>query len=126
MWVGGAPYVWGGGGPQGPSAGATPGVGFDCSGLVLYALYRASAGRILLPHLADAQARLGRPVELAGLRAGDVIAFADPGMGTFHHIGIYLGDGRMVHAPDFGQRVEVTLLSGPYWSGQRWRAERFT
>lgn len=126
VWVDRAPYVWGGGGPEGPTGGATPGVGFDCSGLVLHALYRASGGRILLPHLADAQARLAPTVTPADLRPGDVIAFADPDVSTFHHIGIYVGGGRLLHAPDFGQTVEVTSLDSPYWSGQRWRAERFS
>ena len=123
-WVGRAPYVWGGGGPQGPTTGQTPGVGFDCSGLVLYSVYQASEGRIALPHLADAQARLGQPIARSELRPGDLIAFANPGSSTYHHIGIYLGGGQMVHAPDFGQTVEITTLTGSYWSTQTWATER--
>lgn len=124
-WVDRAPYVWGGGGPHGPTAGASPGIGFDCSGLVLHAAYQASGGRIVLPHLADAQIRLAAPVTRDQLRAGDVIAFADPGAATYHHIGIYLGGGQMVHAPDFGQTVSVSDLSGRYWATQTWRTGRF-
>lgn len=123
-WVDRVPYVWGGGGPQGPTAGQSPGIGFDCSGLVLYAVYQASDGRLTLPHLADAQARLGHPIARTDLRPGDLIAFADPGSGTYHHIGIYLGGNQLVHAPDFGQSVTVTTLTGAYWATQTWRAVR--
>lgn len=125
----GKPYVWGGGDVNGPTGG-----GFDCSGLVLYAVYQASGGTISLPHLADAQARLGRPVagpapgsriNLAALRPGDIIAFADAGAGRFHHIGIYVGHGQLLHAPQTGDVVKVSSLDTPYWAGQTWQVRRF-
>jgi cell wall-associated NlpC family hydrolase len=126
----GKPYVWGGGDVNGPTSG-----GFDCSGLVMYALYQASGGKIALhEHLADHQARQGHAVtgpargsriNMALLRLGDVIGFADPGSSTFHHIGIYAGDGKLVHAPDFGESVKISDLSSSYWQGQTWQVRRF-
>lgn len=126
----GLPYVWGGGDHHGPTGG-----GFDCSGLVMYALYQGSGGQIALStHLADWQARQGAPVtgpapgsqiDLSLLRPGDVIGFADPGVNRFHHIGIYAGSGQLVHAPTFGQTVKVSSLDTSYWSQQIWQVRRF-
>lgn len=123
-WLG-SPYVWGGGGPAGPTSAGSTAVGFDCSGLVIHAVYQASGGRMLLPHLADQQGRLGRSVTRSDLRRGDVIAFAAPRASRYHHIGIYLGEGLMVHAPDFGQTVETTSLAAAYWTTLAWSTRRY-
>lgn len=120
-----APYVWGGGTINGPSAGATPGIGFDCSGLVLYALYQASGGKITAQRPADHQATLGQPVARGQEQRGDVIAFTEPGQSQVHHIGIYLGGGKLLHAPDFGQTVTVSDLGSAYWQHQTWNIRRF-
>jgi len=87
----GDPYVWAGAGPN----------SFDCSGLVQYAF--ASAG-IWLPHSSRMQSTLGTPVSRADLRPGDLIFFYNP----VGHVGIYIGNGQMVHAPTTGDVVKVT------------------
>jgi cell wall-associated NlpC family hydrolase len=120
----GTPYSWGGGGPDGPGQGFGPGastVGFDCSSLVQYAWQQG--GGLALPRVTDAQA--GATTHLppgATLQAGDLLFFhapADPA-GTFHHIGIYDGNGNMVHAPRTGKTVEVVhdVFSEPYYAAQ--------
>lgn len=116
----GVPYVWSGGSFRGPTRG-----GLDCSGLVLYAAYRASGGSVKLPHSADAQTRTGTPVPRDRLRPGDVISFTSPGEAVAHHVGIYLGGGTMIHAPRSGTRVRTADLTTSYWRSQQWRAVRY-
>jgi peptidoglycan DL-endopeptidase CwlO len=89
----GKPYVW---------AAAGPG-SFDCSGLVQFA-YKAAG--ISLPHSSRAQAGMGRAVSRAELQPGDVIAFYSP----VSHVGIYVGNGQMVHAPTSGSVVKVVSI----------------
>jgi cell wall-associated NlpC family hydrolase len=91
----GIPYRWGG---------SSPGGGFDCSGLVYWAYGQLG---IALPHSSYAQYDLGRPVPLSQLAPGDLLFFA--GLG---HVGLYIGGGRMVHAPHSGRDVEVVTLNG--------------
>lgn len=81
------------------SAGLTT---WDCSGLTMRAF--AAAG-VSLPHSSAAQARMGRSVPLNALKPGDLLFFGRP----ISHVGIYLGGGRMVHAPRSGSRVKVTI-----------------
>lgn len=100
----GVPYSWGGGNAAGPSRGIGSGsgtVGFDCSGLVLYSF--AGVG-IKLPHYSGAQYKLGRKIPAAQMRRGDVIFY---GPGGSQHVTIYLGNGRMLEAPDVGLKVRV-------------------
>ncbi|MGV9383539.1 C40 family peptidase [Nonomuraea sp. NPDC003707] len=121
----GTPYSWGGGGSGGPSAGTGRGaatVGFDCSGLVQYAVYQASGGRVRLPRTSQQQARVGSPVERGDLQPGDLIAFDRRNGEGFGHIGIYIGNGRMVHAPQTGDVVRIGSLAGR--TGQIWAIRR--
>jgi cell wall-associated NlpC family hydrolase len=123
----GVPYAWGGGTTTGPSEGFAQGrgtVGFDCSGLVRYAVAQASRGSIAMPRTADAQQYVGRNVPIANLQPGDLIGFTRAGETHAHHIGIYLGAGRMIHAPQTGGVVEVISLNTRYWKGQTWLATR--
>jgi cell wall-associated NlpC family hydrolase len=87
----GSAYVWGGDGP----------LTFDCSGLVKWAFEQA--GMPGLPHSAEEQARMGRSVGRSDLRPGDLIALYSP----ISHIGIYVGDGFYVNAPQSGDVVKV-------------------
>ncbi len=129
----GVPYVWGGGGLDGPSGG--PPAGFDCSGLVQYAVHQASSGRLTLPRTADGQARVGAQVaqgrgsriNLAGLAPGDVIAFQnDPARsGIYSHIAIYLGGGQIIAAPHTGDRVKTQPVTIPYWTSTIWSVRRY-
>jgi murein DD-endopeptidase len=89
----GVPYRWGGTSPAG---------GFDCSGLVYWAYGRLG---IELPHSSYALYDQGRRVARSRMKAGDLLFFS--GLG---HVGIYIGRGRMVHAPHSGRLVEVVKL----------------
>jgi cell wall-associated NlpC family hydrolase len=86
----GSPYVWGAAGPR----------AFDCSGLVLWAY--AQVG-ISLPHFTGAQWQMGVHVSRQDLEPGDLVFFY-PDIG---HVGLYIGNGLMVDAPDFGEVVQV-------------------
>jgi cell wall-associated NlpC family hydrolase len=89
----GVPYRWGGTSPTG---------GFDCSGLVYWAYGRLG---VEVPHSSYALYDVGRRIARSRMRAGDLLFFS--GLG---HVGIYIGRGRMVHAPHTGTRVQVVSL----------------
>jgi len=93
--------------------GKSPATGFDCSGLVAYVFQEAWG--IRLPPTAAAQSRAGVPVSLAELQAGDLV-FYDTLKRPYSHVGIYLGDGKFVHAPKSGAQVRVESLKSSYWS----------
>ncbi|WP_170837569.1 NlpC/P60 family protein [Actinopolyspora xinjiangensis] len=110
----GVTYAWGGGSADGPSRGIRDGgvadahgdyrkVGFDCSGLMVYAF--AGVG-IRLPHYSGYQYRAGTRLPLARKQRGDMLFWRDEG--GVHHVALYLGDGRMVEAPHSGAHVRVT------------------
>jgi cell wall-associated NlpC family hydrolase len=90
----GKPYAWGGAGPN----------SYDCSGLMQYAYARAG---IRLPHSARMQSTLGRPVAKSNLQPGDLVFFYSP----VSHVGMYIGNGQMVHASTYGQPVKVIKLA---------------
>ncbi len=101
----GVPYSWGGGNAAGPSRGIDSGAGttgFDCSGLILYSF--AGVG-IKLPHYSGAQYNLGRKIPSSQARRGDVLFY---GPGGSQHVTLYLGQGKMLEAPDVGQTVKVS------------------
>jgi len=92
--------------------GDTPEAGFDCSGLVVYA-YQRAWGREL-PRSVQEQAQAGRNVRLSELQAGDLVFFNTRGR-PYTHVGIYLGDGRFVHAPRPGAKVRIESVETRYW-----------
>lgn len=92
----GKPYVWGGAGPN----------SFDCSGLTMY-VYRKVG--ISLPHSADAQYRMGRKINRDSLQPGDLIFGGSQGYIT--HVGIYIGGGNYINAPQTGDVVKISSLS---------------
>ncbi|OLT26158.1 glycoside hydrolase [Nocardiopsis sp. CNR-923] len=95
----GAPYVWGGTGPN----------GFDCSGLVQWAFRQAE---VELPRIAHDQAAAGIRIPYSGARRGDLVYWAHGG-GYVYHVGIYLGGGRMIDAPKRGDHVrERDVMAG--------------
>lgn len=103
----GVPYVFGGGGSQGPSSSALAHgnygqVGFDCSGLVQYVL--AQAG-INAPRLSYDQLAMGTRAPINSLQAGDLIGF-----GNGEHVAVYLGDGQILEAPHTGASVRIRSL----------------
>jgi cell wall-associated NlpC family hydrolase len=100
----GTPYRWGGNTPAG---------GFDCSGLIDY-IYRTATG-IKLPRTShDMAAMDARKVrKMTQLASGDLVFF-DIG-GAISHVGVYVGKGRFVHAPNSGGTVRLDDIDGPYW-----------
>lgn len=116
----GVPYVYGGGGPTGPTYG-----GFDCSGLTQYAVYQATGGRVLLPRTSQGQRTAGVEVPRADMQPGDLIIFdvpTDPA--PWGHVGIYVGGGDMVDAPEPGTPVRVESIMTPYWQSMAWDVRR--
>jgi cell wall-associated NlpC family hydrolase len=100
----GDPYVWGAGGPD----------AFDCSGLTQYAY---SAAGVSLPHSSKSQSQMGAPVSRGELQPGDLVFFYSP----VSHVGMYIGNGQMVHASTSGTPVQVASLDsmGSYNSARR-------
>jgi cell wall-associated NlpC family hydrolase len=96
--------------------GTSPRSGFDCSGFTRFVY--AHFG-ITLPHYSGAQFGMGRRVSRQGLRPGDLLFF--DGLG---HVGMYVGNGRFIHAPHTGTRVSIDTLSG-WYSGRYDGARRF-
>ncbi|TCJ95087.1 peptidoglycan DD-metalloendopeptidase family protein [Nocardia alba] len=90
-WLG-TPYVWGGGGAQGPSSG-----GFDGPGLTAAAVFAASAGAVTLPRTAEQQWEAGREVPIAKVAAGDLV-FSGFGRQGPSQVGIYAGNGRLIQS----------------------------
>ena len=93
--------------------GASRETGFDCSGLVAH-VYREAYG-IELPRHTLAQAKYGKPVSSAQLEIGDLV-FYNTLKQPYSHVGIYLGDGRFIHAPKEGAAVRVERMSSTYWT----------
>ncbi len=100
----GVPYVWGG---------ATP-AGWDCSGFVLYIVKQVTGQT--MPRTTEAQIGFGMPVMAGTIRAGDLVFFANTYAAGITHVGIALGDGRMVHAGSPGTGTLVASLSDPYYA----------
>lgn len=100
----GDPYVWGGGAPG----------GFDCSGLVMWSFQRAG---VFLPHSSYALAAGGQPVSVDQMQPGDVVTqYSDAS-----HVGIYIGDGLMVHASTYGIPVRVeSVHNAPIYNVRRY------
>jgi cell wall-associated NlpC family hydrolase len=94
------------------NGGRSAATGFDCSGLVAH-VFREAYG-IQLPHNARAQSEIGTRVSLSELRAGDLVFYNTLGQ-PYSHVGIYVGDGRFVHAPKSGAQVRFEQLSARYW-----------
>ena len=98
----GTPYRYGGN---------TPEAGFDCSGLVGYVFHDVLSRQ--LPRSSVELARLGRDVVPERLATGDLVVFGDAV--AVSHVGIYVGEGRFVHAPSTGGTVRLDRLDAPYW-----------
>lgn len=116
----GVRYSWGGGNAQGPSYGFGEGAGvkgFDCSGLTLYAW--AQAG-VYLYHSAQMQYDMARKVPMQQLAVGDLVFYGSSSR-TISHVGLYIGNGQVVHAPNSRSTVQVGsvyLWNGYYaWVG---------
>jgi cell wall-associated NlpC family hydrolase len=94
--------------------GNTPESGFDCSGLIAY-VYSHAAG-VRTPRTVADLSRWGQPVPRGEVRTGDLAVFTVKGRTT--HAGIYVGEGRFVHAPSTGGTVKMDRLDRGYWATQ--------
>jgi cell wall-associated NlpC family hydrolase len=101
--------------------GNTPDSGFDCSGLVAY-VYREMLDLRLPRTSRDLAAVQGPKIDPQRLATGDLVFFGSRGSVT--HVGIYVGEGRFVHAPSTGGTVRLDSLSGPYWKDHYTGAKR--
>ena len=108
----GTPYVWGG---------ARPG-GFDCSGLLYYVFGKQG---LSLPRVAEDQAKVGTYVPQSQLQPGDAVFFADSS-GYIHHMGMYVGGGKMLHAPQTGDVVKIVDITTGYYASQYAGARRYS
>ena len=95
----GKPYQWAAAGPD----------SFDCSGLTMMAWETAG---VYFPHLAQDQYDMTMRIPLADALPGDLIFFGTPS--DVYHVGIYIGGGEMIDAPETGQLVSISSI---YWSG---------
>lgn len=101
----GTPYRYGGN---------TPDSGFDCSGLIGH-VYQSRAG-LAPPRTVSRLQSWGQPISGDDIRSGDLVVFAQSNVAT--HAGIYVGEGRFVHAPSTGGEVRLDRLNSKYWSSR--------
>jgi len=100
----GTPYKFGGNSPE---------TGFDCSGFVRYVF--SQAANLTLPHGARAISQLGKSIPVDQLQPGDLVFF-NTLKKAFSHVGIYLGEGRFIHAPSSGGGVHIVNMNDAYWA----------
>jgi gamma-D-glutamyl-L-lysine dipeptidyl-peptidase len=109
----GLPYLWGG----------MSSYGYDCSGFS-YNMCRANGYTI--PRDAHEQASAGENVELSEIKPGDLLFFAyEEGKGNIHHVGIYYGDGKLLHSPNTGKTIEIIPLEGTIYEKELCAARRY-
>ena len=109
----GLPYLWGG----------MSSFGYDCSGFS-YSMCKANG--YVIPRDAHEQAAKGLKVELDSLEPGDLLFFAyEEGKGSIHHVGIYYGEGQLLHSPKTGKSVEIVQLSGMEYEKELCAARRY-
>lgn len=109
----GLDYFWGG----------MSAFGYDCSGLA-YAVHKANGYKIARD--AGDQAAKGKVIEFDQLKPGDLVFFAyEEGKGGLHHVGIYYGDGKMLHAPQTGKGIELTTINGTIYEKELCAARRY-
>lgn len=99
----GVPYLWGGTNAE---------TGFDCSGLTM-TVYQLNG--LNLPRHSAAQYEAGDAIDRKDLQKGDLVFFALTRSATVSHVGIYIGEGRFIHAPSRGKKIRADFLSDEYY-----------
>ncbi|MCR8744913.1 SH3 domain-containing protein [Romboutsia lituseburensis] len=107
----GKPYVWGAEGPD----------TFDCSGLTYYVYGKVG---IKLPRVSRDQYGVGTYVSRSNLQPGDLLFSSTDGSGNITHVGIYIGNGEMIHSPKPGANVQTTNINSSYWQNAHIGAKR--
>jgi hypothetical protein len=107
----GVPYLWGGTSAE---------EGFDCSGLTM-TVYQLNG--LNLPRTSAEQYSAGETIDRSELEKGDLIFFATSGRGKISHVGVYIGDGKFIHAPRRGKKICIDSLSSEYF-GKRFMGGR--
>ena len=102
----GVPYLWGG---------ISAETGFDCSGLTM-TVYQLNG--LDLPRHSATQYDAGEPIDKNDLQKGDLVFFKTRGRGIVSHVGIYIGDGRFIHAPSRGKNIRIDSLSDEYYAAR--------
>jgi len=110
----GVPYRYGGNNPRG---------GFDCSGLISYVYSKST--NIKLPRTIQEMSTKGQSVENQAPAPGDLVFFNTTGE-KYSHAGIYVGQGRFVHAPSAGGTVRLEYITTPYWAARFTEARRLS
>lgn len=107
------PYLWAG----------MSSYGYDCSGFS-YSMCKANG--YLIPRDAHDQANSGKDVELSEIEPGDLLFFAyEEGKGSIHHVGIYYGDGKLLHSPNTGKTIEIIPLAGTIYERELCVSRRY-
>jgi cell wall-associated NlpC family hydrolase len=100
----GVPYLWGGDSAD---------EGFDCSGFTM-AVYQYNG--LILPHSSRDQSAMGIHVSKGSLEKGDLVFFNTNNSGKVSHVGVYIGNGRFIHAPGRGKKIGIDSLDSNYYS----------
>jgi len=109
----GLPYLWGG----------MSSFGYDCSGFS-YSMCKANG--YIIPRDAHDQAETGKNVELEEIMPGDLLFFAyEEGKGSIHHVGIYYGEGKLLHSPNTGKTIEIIKMSNTIYEKELCAARRY-
>ncbi|WP_374717620.1 NlpC/P60 family protein [Neobacillus sp.] len=109
----GLPYLWGG----------MSSYGYDCSGFS-YSMCKANGYTI--PRDASDQAMAGKAIPLSNIEPGDLLFFAyEEGKGRIHHVGIYYGEGKLLHSPNTGKSIEIIPLAGTIYEKELCAARRY-
>ncbi len=102
----GVPYVFGGNSPSS---------GLDCSGFIKYVFQKSM--NVNLPRTAAAMAKTGQFIDKDNLKPGDLVFFNTRGFAN-SHVGLYIGNGKFMHAPRTGKTVEVANMNAKYWTAK--------
>lgn len=107
------PYLWGG----------MSGYGMDCSG---FSYTMCKANGYIIPRDAHDQAKEGEEVELESIKPGDLLFFAyEEGKGKLHHVGIYYGEGKLLHSPKTGRDIEILPMKNTIYEKELCAARRY-
>jgi cell wall-associated NlpC family hydrolase len=107
------PYLWGG----------MSSYGYDCSGFC-YSMYKANG--YIIPRDAYDQAKAGIDIEPSEIKPGDLLFFAkEKGKGRIHHVGIYYGNGLLLHSPKTGKAVEIVPIKGTIYEKEFCSIKRY-